>query len=274
MKENNETIVVSTEVVEAQEKASYDIQIATAKMYPRNVRKSLDNALTIATMDKKTAGTCGYALPRGNTKVKGPSVHLARILIQTWGNVRVESRVIDITHTQIVSQAVCFDLESNVATKVEVRRSIMGKHGRYNEDMITMTGNACNAIAYRNAVFATIPSSVVDSVYQATLDVVTGGLSEKEGDKDKNEALASVRSQWVEYFRKKFKATDDEICFCTGKKTIEAIGKEEISILAGVNQAIKDNDTTVEFALGRDKKTVPEKREQMKANKQTKVDLP
>src|SRR5690606_31811600 len=108
---------VSPEVVYQQDKAAIDVQIATAKHYPRNIKRSTENALAIATMDKQTAETCTYAVPRGGKKITGPSVHLARILAQTWGNLRIEAKVVDISATQLTSEAVCFDLETNLAIK-------------------------------------------------------------------------------------------------------------------------------------------------------------
>lgn len=33
--------------------------------------------------------------------------------------------------------------------------------------MITVTGNAANSIAYRNAVFAVIPKAITDRIYYA-----------------------------------------------------------------------------------------------------------
>ena len=126
---------VSTDIVYQQDKAQIDMQISTAKAYPRNITRSVENAIAIVTMDKQTASTCSYSLPRGGKTISGPSVHLAKILAQSWGNLRVEAKVVSIDRTQITSQAVAFDLENNLAIKVEVKRSIMSRKGRFNEDM-------------------------------------------------------------------------------------------------------------------------------------------
>ena len=121
-----------------------------------------------------TAQSCGYALPRGGKPITGPSVHLAKLIVSNWGNVRAEAKVVQITDKQVISRGTCWDLENNVATAFEVRRSIVGKGGqRYSDDMITVTGNAANAIAYRNAVFSVIPKAVTDKVYQAAQHFIT-----------------------------------------------------------------------------------------------------
>ena len=147
---NNEEIqIVETapsDVVFQQDRAAIDIQIATAKQFPRNIKRATDNSVAIVTMDKETAETCTYSVPRGGKAITGPSVHLARILAQQWGNMRVDAKVISVDAKQLTSQAVAFDLENNLAIKIEVKRSIMGKNGRFNDDMITVTGNAANSI--------------------------------------------------------------------------------------------------------------------------------
>jgi|SRR6056297_2042116 len=229
------------------EKASYDVQIATAKQYPRDVKRATDNAVATISMSKEMAESCGYALPRGGKPITGPSVHLARILSQYWGNLRVESRVVDITHSQVVSQSVCFDLENNVAVKVEVRRSIVGKHGRYSDDMITVTGNAANAISFRNAVFNVIPKAVVDKAYRAAQNVITGDLSSED-------KLTKARVNAVNFFKENFSATEEEICRAAGVNSINAINQNEIVLLGGLKQALADGDTTPDEAFERKSK--------------------
>ena len=77
--------------IDALERANVDTQVATAKKYPRDMRRSLDDSIVMATLDKETAQSCGYALPRGNKPITGPSVHLAKIIVSNWGNMRTEA---------------------------------------------------------------------------------------------------------------------------------------------------------------------------------------
>ena len=81
------------EVFEAQERAAIDSQVATAKRYPRSLRRVLDNSIVIATMNQDTAKTCRYAKPVAGKTINGPSVHLARIICQQYGNIRVQQRI-------------------------------------------------------------------------------------------------------------------------------------------------------------------------------------
>lgn len=226
--------------VDAVERANVDSQVATAKQYPRNVKRSIDNSIVMATMDEETAQSCGYALPRGGKPITGPSVHLAKIIVSNWGNMRTEAKVVQITDKQIISRGTAWDLEANVASAFEVRRSIVDRKGqRFSEDMITVTGNAANSIAYRNAVFAVIPKAVVDKVYKSAQKFITGDLS----DEDK---LIKRRTDAINYFKDEFDISENEVVKLCGKQTVNQIKAEEIALLLGMVQSLKDGDTTVD----------------------------
>lgn len=226
--------------VDAVERANVDSQVATAKRYPRDIRRSIDNSVVMATMNQETAQSCNYALPRGGKPITGPSVHLAKIIVSNWGNMRTEAKVVQITDKQVISRGTCWDLETNVASAFEVRRSIIGKNGqRFSEDMITVTGNAANSIAYRNAVFAVIPKAITDRVYYAAQRFITGDLS----DSDK---LLKVRTGIINNFKNSYGITEEEVVKMCGKQTVNQIGADEVSMLMGTIQALKDGDTTVD----------------------------
>lgn len=226
--------------VDAVERANVDSQVATAKRYPRDIRRSIDNSVVMATMNQETAQSCSYALPRGGKPITGPSVHLAKIIVSNWGNMRTEAKVVQITDKQVISRGTCWDLETNVASAFEVRRSIIGKNGqRFSDDMITVTGNAANSIAYRNAVFTVIPKAITDRVYYAAQKFITGDLS----DSDK---LLKVRTGVLNNFKNNYGITEEEVVKMCGKQTVNQIGADEISMLMGTIQALKDEDTTVD----------------------------
>lgn len=260
----------NTEQLQATEKAVIDTQIATAKQYPRDIQRAMNDSIAIATMNKETAESCGYALPRGGKPIQGPSVHLARIIAQNWTNLRIEAKVIDITSTQVVCQATCFDLQNNYAVKVEVRKSIVGRNGsRFKDDMITVTGNAGNAIAYRNAVFAVIPKSVHEMVYKETKNLITGDLSDEA-------KLIKKRKNAIKIFKDKHGVTEEQVLKAAGVGSVNGINQDQIILLAGFLQSITDGDSTVDqiFARDENKKTPLQKKETLKSNQTKKVDLP
>lgn len=243
-------------VIYNQDKAVIDTQIATAKAYPRNMKRAVENSVFIATIDEDTAQTCSYSLPRGGKVITGPTVHLAKILAQNWGNLRVEAKVVSIERTTLTSQAIAFDLENNLAIKVEVKRSIMTKTGRMNDDMITVTGNAANAISMRNAILNVIPKGVVDKVYNEAKNKITGDLSD-------DTKLALKRKKVFDGFKTTYDVSEQEVLQVIGKAAIEHITQDDLVVLIGIGQAIKDGDTTVDMAF-RPKKTT--------AMKETKIE--
>lgn len=254
-------VQINTDVLYQQDKAQVDIQISTAKQYPRNITRSVQNMIAIVTLDQKTAESCTYAVPRGGKVITGPSVHLAKIIAQNWKNLRIENRVIEIGPRQLTSQGICWDLENNIAIKTEVKRSIMTKNGRMNDDLITVTGNAANSIALRNAVFSVVPRGVVDKVYNEALKMITGDLSDET-------KLIKKRKQVVDALKDSLEITEKEILKSVGKSSINHLTAENIAVLIGFGTSIKNGDATVETIFkGQQTQSVEEKKAEVKAAK-------
>lgn len=216
-----------------------DVQIATAKRYPRSIKAFKEQAMMMATFDEATAAGCFYSLPRGGKPIEGPSARLAEIVLSAWGNVRADARVVAIEDKEVIAEAMTWDLEKNVAIRVQVRRRITGKNGqRFNDDMITVTGNAACAIALRNSVFKVIPNVFTNSIYHAARKAAIGDIK----------TIAASRADMVEYFGK-MGVTADRVFAAVGKANIEEIGLDELATLKGVATAIKDNEFTVDEAF-------------------------
>ena len=229
--------------MDAIEKANVDVQVATAKQFPRNVTRAIQNSIVMATIDPETAQMMRYALPRGGKPITGPSVHLAKLIVSNWGNIRAEAKVVQITDSQVVSRGTCWDLENNVATAIEVRRNIKGKGGqRFSDDMITVVGNAANSIAFRNAVFSVIPKAVTDKVYRAAQECITGDLSDEA-------KLLQKRTNCLKFFNDEYGITEEEVIKLCGKQTVNQIKADEIALMLGIYQSLKDGDTTVEEVM-------------------------
>jgi hypothetical protein len=226
--------------------------IEVAHRFPRSIRKSMDNAIAIVTMDAEIAKTCSYSLPRDGKKVEGPSVHLARVLAQNYGNFRAEARIKEVTATHVISEAIAWDLETNYAVKIEVWRKILTKDGRrFSEDMITVTGNAANAISFRNAVLNVIPRGMTDKVKVAARNVLTGEITSEA-------ALLSRRTKILGQF-KDIGVSEAEILKALGVLSPNQIDKEKLVDLIGLGQAIADGDTTIEETFGRNRTTETKK---------------
>lgn len=254
--ESVEIMTIDSKVIMAQESAMIDRQIATAKAYPRNIRQATENSIAIATMDKATAESCHYNVPRGGKQISGPSVNLAKIIAQCWGNMRIQARVVDIDAKHVTSQATCFDLETNLAIQVEVKRSIMqneyvwkdgksirtGKMVRMSDDMITVTGNAGNSIALRNAVFNVVPKSVVNRVYGSAKQLILGDVSDET-------KFLKKRKDIFDACRDAYNITDAEILAALGRASMNHVTSDDLVNLVGIGTAIREGDTTIEQAF-------------------------
>lgn len=232
-----ETIIVQqSEMLQAINRAEVDIQIATAKTYPRDVQDALKRIKDIATLDTETAEDCFYALRRQGSLIEGVSVRLAEIIAGAWGNLRVQTRIIGNDGRTITAQGICHDLETNLAVSVEVKRRITDKYGKtYSDDMQVMTGNAASAIAFRNAVLKVVPKAVTKRVINEVKDVAVGRSMD----------LESRRQNMLAYYSKIGVGEADILKYC-GVKTPEEITGEMIFELSGLKNAIKEGTTTVQ----------------------------
>ncbi len=236
----NEIIEIrQSDMLTAINRAEVDIQISTAKQYPREVSRVLNQIKTYATMDMETAEDCFYALRRGKGSdaqvIEGISVRLAEIIAGAWGNLRVQTRIIGNDGKTITAQAVCHDLESNLAVSLEVKRRITDKNGRtYSEDMQVVTGNAASAIAYRNAVLKVVPKAVTKKVVNEIKQVALGQSID----------LETRRQRLVQYFAQIGVMQSELLAYCE-VKTIDQIDTEMVFELRGLANAIKEGTTTV-----------------------------
>lgn len=230
-------------------KAELDTQIVTAKQYPRSIQKFRQDAMSMATVDTETAASCFYKLKRGNkegglTFIEGPSVRLAEIVANAWGNLRFGARVISEDERFVVAQGIAHDLEKNVSNQIEVSRRITNKNNvRYSDDMISITKNAACSIALRNAIFKTIPFTYAKQIYEQAKKVAIGSAK----------TLNERRKSMIDSFEK-MGVSKQEIVDFLELKSIEDIGLKEVETMTGVFTAIKDGDTTIDEQFGRKKK--------------------
>jgi len=243
--ENNElvptTMVSSVEMISALNRSEVDIQITTAKTYPRVLSHVLNQVETYATMDSETAEDCFYALRRKgkpgeeDTIIEGISVRLAEIIAGAWGNMRVQTRIIGNDGKTITAQGMCHDLESNLAVSVEVKRRITDRMGRtFSEDMQVVTGNAASAIAFRNAIGKVVPKAVLKNVIEKIKDVAMGQSMD----------LETARQKLIAYYAKIGVPTDQLLSYLS-IENVQEMDKERCFQLKGLANAIKEGTTTV-----------------------------
>lgn len=244
-----------SEMLQAINRSEVDMQISTAKAYPRDVQRTLKRIEELATLDRETAEDCFYVLRRngagGQTTIEGLSVRMAEIIAGAWGNLRVQARIIGNDGKTITAQAVCHDLETNFAVSVEVKRRITDRSGKtYSEDMQVVTGNAACAIAFRNAVLKVVPKAVTKNAISNVKQVALGKAID----------LETSRQNCLTNFAKLGVAAET-LCQYLGVGDVEEIGKEQLYELRATWNAIKEGTTTVRetFVQPQEEKLIAEK---------------
>lgn len=236
--------VVTTDSLAAIERVQVDVQVSTAKKYPRNIAAVKSAMLGIATLDEETAASCFYSLPRGGKSIQGPSVRLAEIALSSYGNVKAATRILTVetgANPHCVVQAVVHDMERNVCYAVEKRRRIVGKKskgGKPDEDDISLAVNAGSAIAFRDAVFKVVPGALVKSVYEAAKKVAVGDVK----------SLVSQRQKVFERF-KQMGVSEDRVLQSLDLKKVDEVTLEHLEHLIGVGTSLRDGQTTIEEAF-------------------------
>lgn len=220
-------------------KSEVEAQLDAAHRYRRALSTFTRDLLTMATLSVDVAESCIYTLPRAGKNIAGPSIRLAEMAASAWGNLHLGCRVVDTTDTEIVVQGVAWDLERNVKITTETRRRITDKNRkRYNDDMITTTGNAAASIALRNAVFRVIPRAYIDAVYQQVRKVAVGDAK----------TLADKRADVVARLQK-LGVDQPRVLAVLGCKSIEDIGLEQLELLIGLGTAVKAGERSIDDAF-------------------------
>lgn len=239
---NTEIIEIKqADMLSAINRAEVDVQIATAKMYPRDIESALNKIATYATMDRETAEDCFYVLRRKGSNgqdnvIEGLSIRMAEIIAGAWGNIRVQTRIIGNDGKVITAQAICHDLETNFAVSKEVKRRITDRNGRtYSEDMQVVTGNAASAIAFRNAVLSVIPKAVTKRVINEVRKVALGQSIDVE----------TARQNCIANYAKRG-VSEQMICYYLGIKSVAEIDKQKLFQLRATLTAINEGTTTIE----------------------------
>lgn len=222
-------------------KAEIDLQIATAHAYPRSMANAIRNIISLATHDTAAATECIYALPRDGKAITGPSIRLAELIFQQWGNNRVASRIVAVDRKEgfVEAEALYHDLETNSASGDRVRRSIKGKSGKiFSPDMIIVTGNAARSIAKRNAILSGIPRPIWRQAFEKAQAAVRG--DEKTLGARRIALLDAFGALGIK------PATVFQLARVGGDVDI---GLDQFVVLSGLYTALRNGEATVEDLL-------------------------
>jgi len=233
--------VTSLEAMEAVAKhdaAALDVQVATAKKYPRSEQKFLGELEALCTQSQSVAESCFYSLPRGNSKLLGASIRFAEMVMACYGNIVVETHILEEAEKTVVVSATCRDLERNIAARAEVVRNITKRNGqRYDDATIQSTIQAASAISRRNAIFSVVPRAKWEGLYHRAMSVAAG--KDLSFSDQKKQAIQKIRDLGCD--TKKVKAF-------LGRDTKE-LTLDDVMILRLKAKAIEANEVSADEAF-------------------------
>ena len=234
--ESDRVEIIEAGALESMTRAEAQMQVATAKRYPRSVQKFIDEATTMACLDAETAASMYYAKPQDKTIIEGPSIRLAEIAAAAWGNISASRMIISTTHESVTALGYVWDMQTNSRSHLQITRSILKRNGqRFSDSMIATTQNAAMAIAYRNAIFSVIPRAYVEPIWHKAKKVAMGD----------EKTMVSRRDGAMSFFSKRGVAADRILNF-SGKPSVDDMTLDDIGTLIGVVNAVKTGDTTID----------------------------
>lgn len=162
-------------------KAVEEVQAALviAKRFPRDEAAAF-NKIISACRRQSLAEQALYAYKRGNETVTGPSIRLAEVMAQSWGNISFGVRELEQRDGASLAQAFAWDMETNTKQVKEfsVPHKRYTKSGTYSltdpRDIYEMVANN-GARRMRACILGIIPIDVVEAAVAEVTRTMEGG---------------------------------------------------------------------------------------------------
>ncbi|WP_102274060.1 hypothetical protein [Cytobacillus massiliigabonensis] len=174
-------------------------QIFMARQFPRNVFQSEQRILD-ACKRSSLAQTAVYRYPRGKQVVEGPSIRLAEVLAQNWGNLSFGVKELEQREGESVALAYAWDLETNVRQEkvfsVLHSRKANGKITKLTDprDIYELVANN-GARRVRSCILGIIPGDIVEAAVAECNKTLTGNNKGPLKDRIAN-ALTAFKNQY------------------------------------------------------------------------------
>lgn len=156
-----------TEVKSQREASEIQAMVFMAKQFPRNQIQAADRILNACTR-QTLADSAVYSYPRGGQNIEGPSIRLAEVLAQNWGNLDFGIRELSQENGVSTVEAYAWDLETNVrqAKVFQVAHKRMAKGGTKTltdpRDIYEMVANQ-GSRRLRACILSVIPGDIVEA---------------------------------------------------------------------------------------------------------------
>lgn len=222
--------------LESVTRGEVDMQVSTAKKYPRDMRRFLQGVENAVTKNPDVAATMFYVLPsRGqdNKPIEGPSARFAEVVASAWGNMRVEAMPLSDDGRTVTAVATAWDMESNVLVRMATQKSVWStkKDKRFPEFVVVSNTNAAASVAFRNAVLKVVPRAMWWPLYEKARRAAVGDMNK----------LAETAERWLAVFEKGSVSRKRVFAFL-GKESVKDIGAGDINRLQGIYTSLTEGN--------------------------------
>lgn len=224
---------VGSDMVVSRQAQEVQAAMVVAKRFPRDANASYVRILD-ACKRKSLAEQAVYEYPRGAETVSGPSIRLAEVMAQNWGNLDFGITELENRNGESTVMAYCWDLETNTRqTKIfsvpHIRSTKKGSFALTDpRDIYELVANQ-GARRMRACILGIIPGDVVDAAVAACSKTLSGG---KEPLVDRVRKMASA-------FKDDFGVPLASLEKYIGCKA-DAFTEQTVVRLRGVYTALKD----------------------------------
>lgn len=242
---NNQSTYQQPNGVMAQTSSSREMEevkgaIFLAKQFPRNYFEA-EKRILDACKRPSLAKSSMYSYPRGGTKVTGPSIRLAEVLAQNWGNLSYGIKELEQRNGESVAMAYCWDLETNVRQEkvFAVKHAIGTKNGlKHLTDPRDIYEKVANdgARRLRACILGVIPGDVVEMAIHECEKTLAG---QNEGP------LKDRVTQALKLFKEKYKVTQEMVEAKFGYN-ISSFTEIDLVELGKIFNSLKDGMSKVE----------------------------
>lgn len=161
-----------------------------AKQFPRNQYDAWERIKT-ACQRKTLAEVAVYSYPRGGQKVSGPSIRLAEVVAQAWGNISFGVTELEQKPGESMAMAYAWDVETNTRSEkiFVVKHELKLKNGTMKKltdprDIYELVANY-GARRQRACILAVIPQDVVEAACNECEKTLMGKNTEPLEDRIK-----------------------------------------------------------------------------------------
>ncbi|EDE2222269.1 hypothetical protein EIP31_10545 [Listeria monocytogenes] len=233
-------------------------QIFMAQNFPRNQYQAEIRILE-ACKRLRLAETAIYQYPRGGQKVIGPSIRLAEVLAQNWGNISFGVKELERNDHESTAMAYAWDAETNTRTE----KIFTAPHKRTTKkgtQMVTDERDIYELVAnmgsrrLRACLLSVIPGDIVEAAMQQCNETLRNGGGEKPL-KDRVGAMLT-------YLKEQFGVTQSQVEKRFGYKT-DSFTEYDLVQTKNIINSIKDGMSKIEDWFDKDlpKKTDSSKSE-------------